>query len=58
MGLSPEELNRVHELEAEIARLQKEADDTRTADLVGGALGALVVVFVVFLLVRLKSLLR
>ncbi len=58
MGLSPEELERVRQLEAEVARLQQEADDTRTADLVGGALGALVVVAVVFLLIRLKSLLR
>jgi predicted CXXCH cytochrome family protein len=56
--LSAEELSRIHELEAEVERLQSKADDKRTADLVGGALGALIVVFILFLLVRLKSLLR
>lgn len=57
-GMTEEEFNRIHKLEAEVARLQSKTDDKRTADLVGGALGALVVVFILFLLVRLKSLLK
>jgi len=56
-SMTEEEFNRVHELEAEVGRLQSKVDDKRTADLVGGALGALVVVFILFLLMRLKSLL-
>jgi predicted CXXCH cytochrome family protein len=54
---NPEDLGKIQELEGEITDLKDEADANWNSGIVGGALGALIVVFVLYLMIRLRSLL-
>jgi hypothetical protein len=52
---TPEEIAGVQELEAEIAQLEDIADENRYANIVGGALGMLVMMIGLYLLNRLRK---
>jgi predicted CXXCH cytochrome family protein len=52
-NLSDQERSRLASLETEVTQLQTAADDNLNSGIVGGALGALVLVVVAFLVVRL-----
>ena len=52
---TPDEIAGVQELEAEIAQLEETADENRYANIVGGALGMLVMMIGLYLLNRLRK---
>lgn len=49
--------DRLEELESEVVRLEEIADDDQTSNVLGGALGTLIVVVILFLVIRLRRLL-
>jgi formate-dependent nitrite reductase cytochrome c552 subunit len=52
-----DDIDKIQELENQIDELENDSDKDWNSGVIGGALGALILVFVLFLLVRLRSLL-
>lgn len=55
--LDEADANRMAELEAEVLRLKEFANEDQTSNVLGGALGTLIVVVILFLVIRLRKLL-